>query len=74
MNFSGQPNFAIIFHKPSLLSVNIFGEVDKGCVEITVLLLAFLLELMSCEDHVNSVTSPMKATLTLRKKVVLKMM
>ena len=46
MNLSGQPKFANIFHKHSLLTVSkAFGKVEKSCVKVAMLLLAFPLEL-----------------------------
>ena len=46
--------------------VKCFGKVDKGHVEVHILLLAFLLKLPCYEDYVNSSFVPPKSTFTVQ--------
>ena len=68
MNLLGHPNFSMILHKPSLLTVKRLGQVDEGHVEVAVLLLAFFLELAGCEDHICCFTFSAKTALAFWKQ------
>ena len=69
VHYLGQPNFSIISHSPSLLTVSntLVKSMNVMKSSSYVLLLAFLLQLAGSKDHINGPTATSEAALTLWK-------
>ena len=75
INLSGHTNLAIIFQRPSLLTVlKAFVRSTKVGLEVPVLFLALLLELSSCKDYVHYASTSAEASLTLREMSLLEVL
>ncbi len=75
MNLFGQPNFSMIFHKPSVLTVSkAFVRSMKVTKRSLCCSCHFFLELACSKYHVCCSASCTKATLTFREETLLKML
>ena len=64
INLSGHPNLAIIFQRPSLLTVSkAFVRLTKVLWRSLFCFLALLLEVFICKDHVHCVSTSAVSTL-----------